>query len=241
MKLVHLRHPVSLQYSDHKPVSWVWYKRYLCHILLFNKYKGHGGHSVLSPLTNSNELTNDLFLQYSCLGELILITSLMKHNIIYIPLLCMVYCLDMELVAFGFVFVVLCFQLQWATGIVITLWRNEQLVETHFPSFCHWSIPIPKIWSPWVVASTTLRSVFIDVLRPGQNGRYFPDDIFKHIFKWNILISIKISLKFIPKGPISNFPALVQRKAWRRPGDKPFSEPMKIMLIKNICHSLSMT
>ena len=42
------------------------------------------------------------------------------------------------------------------------------------------------------------------------NGRHFPDDIFKSIFlNENVLISIKISLKFVPKGQISNIPALV--------------------------------
>ena len=29
-----------------------------------------------------------------------------------------------------------------------------------------------------------------------------------------------------PKGPIKNFPALVQIMAYGRPGDKPLSEPM---------------
>ena len=41
------------------------------------------------------------------------------------------------------------------------------------------------------------------------NGRHFPDDIFKCIFlNENVLISIKISLKFVPKGQINNIPAL---------------------------------
>ena len=44
----------------------------------------------------------------------------------------------------------------------------------------------------------------------------------------NIWISIKISLKSVPKGPIDNIPALVQIMAWRRPGDKPLSEPMML-------------
>ena len=44
----------------------------------------------------------------------------------------------------------------------------------------------------------------------------------------NILISITISLKFVPKGPINNIPALVQIMAWRRPGEKPLSEPMMV-------------
>ena len=43
-------------------------------------------------------------------------------------------------------------------------------------------------------------------------------------------ISIKSSLKFVPKGPINNTPALVQMMDWRRPGDKPLSEPIKVKL-----------
>ena len=73
-------------------------------------------------------------------------------------------------------------------------------------------------------------------LRPRQNGRHFPDDIFKCIFlNENAWISIRISLKFVPKGPINNIPALVQIMAWRRPGDKPSSEPMMIILTTRIC------
>ena len=39
-------------------------------------------------------------------------------------------------------------------------------------------------------------------------------------------ISIRISLKFVHEGQIDNIPALVQIMAWRRPGEKPLSEPM---------------
>ena len=61
----------------------------------------------------------------------------------------------------------------------------------------------------------------------------------------NVRISIEISLKFVPKGPINNIPALVQVMAcrlfkgpinnipalvqvvaWRQTGDKPLSEAM---------------
>ena len=70
---------------------------------------------------------------------------------------------------------------------------------------------------------------WVNTLRPRQYGRHFADDIFKCIFlNENIWISIKISLKFVPKGPINNIPALVQIMAWRRPGDKPLSEPMMV-------------
>ena len=51
----------------------------------------------------------------------------------------------------------------------------------------------------------------------------------------NIRISIKISLKFVPKGPINNIQALVQVMAWHRPGDKPLSEPMLVSLLTHIC------
>ena len=53
------------------------------------------------------------------------------------------------------------------------------------------------------------------------------DDIFKCIFSNEYFrISIKIPLKFVPKGPIDNKSALVQVMAWRGTGDKPFPEPM---------------
>ena len=76
----------------------------------------------------------------------------------------------------------------------------------------------------------------INTLRPRQNGRPIPDDIFKYIFlNENAQISIKISLKFVPKGPIYNIPVLVQIMAWRRPGAKPLSQPMMFNLIMHIC------
>ena len=40
---------------------------------------------------------------------------------------------------------------------------------------------------------------------------------FRLIYHWNL---------FVPKRPINNIPALGQIMAWRRPGDKPLSEPM---------------
>ena len=77
---------------------------------------------------------------------------------------------------------------------------------------------------------------WVNTLRPRQNGRHFPDNILKCIFlNENVWISIKISLKFVLKGPISNIPALVQIMAWRRPGDKPLSEPVMVSLLTHIC------
>ena len=68
------------------------------------------------------------------------------------------------------------------------------------------------------------------------NGRHFADAIFKCIFlNENVWIPIKISLKFVPKVPINNIPALVQILAWRRSGDKPLSEPMMVSVLTHIC------
>ena len=73
-------------------------------------------------------------------------------------------------------------------------------------------------------------------LRPRQNGRHFADDIFKCIFlNENVWIPIKISLKFVLKGSINDISALVQIMTWRRPGDKPLSEPMMVNLPTHMC------
>ena len=67
-------------------------------------------------------------------------------------------------------------------------------------------------------------SVHVNILRPKQNGCKVPDDIFKYLFvNENIQNSFEIWLKFVPRGPINNIPALVQIMAWCRLGDKPLS------------------
>ena len=93
--------------------------------------------------------------------------------------------------------------------------------------------------STWLGRAISGQSVDIKVrhsfntLRPRQ---HFADDTFKCIFlNENVWISIKISLKFVPKSPIDNIPALFQIMAWRRPGDKPLSEAMMVSLLTHIC------
>ena len=81
-----------------------------------------------------------------------------------------------------------------------------------------------------------LLSAVLNTFRPRQNGRHFPEDIFKGIFlNENVRISIKISLKFVPGSPNNNFLGLVQMMAWRRPGVKPLSEVMMLSLLMHIC------
>ena len=72
-------------------------------------------------------------------------------------------------------------------------------------------------------------------LRPRQNGCHFPDNIFKcNCINENVNIWIKILLKFVPKGPINNIPALVQIMAWHRSRYKT-SEPMMVSILMYIC------
>ena len=101
---------------------------------------------------------------------------------------------------------------------------------------CWWTGRI-LTWFPTEYPNLSTRRIkTFNTLRPRQDGRHFPDDIFTCIFlnenEWH---SIKISLKFVPKIPINNITALVQIMAWRRPGDKPLSEPMMVVLPTHIC------
>ena len=108
-----------------------------------------------------------------------------------------------------------------------TLWDCNPFIP---PTICH-DNPGACLWIP-----TAWLSKNVNTLRPRQTGRHFADDIFKCIFlNENVWIPIKISLKFIPKGPINNNPALVQIMVWRRPGAKPLSEPMMGSLLTHIC------
>ena len=66
-----------------------------------------------------------------------------------------------------------------------------------------------------------LPETHLNTLRLRQNGRHFTDNIFRCIFfNENVWISIKISLKFVAKGPVNNIP---------------LSEPMIVRLLMYIC------
>ena len=107
---------------------------------------------------------------------------------------------------------------------VVTMSFSDQVCTT-------WRSIASRRWH----RSTKNDDLCVNTLRPRQNGRQFADDTLKRIFlNENITISIKSSLKFVPKGPINNIPALVQIMAWRRQGDKPLSEPMMVRLPTHI-------
>ena len=55
-----------------------------------------------------------------------------------------------------------------------------------------------------------LRQSYINFSSPGQNGHHFVDDVHRCIFvNKDLCILIRISLEYVPKGPIDNKPALV--------------------------------
>ena len=56
------------------------------------------------------------------------------------------------------------------------------------------------------MATTLSRPQSVNSSPPGQNGRHLTDDIFRcFLMNEKFCILIKISLKFVPKGPINNY------------------------------------
>ena len=55
-----------------------------------------------------------------------------------------------------------------------------------------------------------------------------------HILEWKYVYFIEDFTEFVSNGLINNTQALVQIIAWRRPGDKPLSEPMMVSLLTHI-------
>ena len=93
----------------------------------------------------------------------------------------------------------------------------------------------PVIPLIWFMLSQYVMQMYVNTPRQKRNG-HFGDDILKCIFfNENVWIMIKITLKFVPKCPINNIPALIQTMAWHRPGDKPLSESMMVSLPMHIC------
>ena len=60
----------------------------------------------------------------------------------------------------------------------------------------------------WIFGGNNIIHPPVNLSPPGQNGRYFADDIFNF------------------EGPIDNKGALFQVMTWHRTGDKPLSESM---------------
>ena len=103
--------------------------------------------------------------------------------------------------------------LQMLLPYILSTWNRSSNVKQVFPCFAgHHDYLSPR--GHHVTPGDRDKYLFtwsVNTLRPRQNWRHFADDIFKCIFvDENIKIPIKISLKFVPVGPINNIPALVQ-------------------------------
>ena len=72
------------------------------------------------------------------------------------------------------------------------------------------------LYSAWCMQSIQCRpSINILILRLRQKSRHLANDIFKCIFfNEKFWISLNISLKLVPMGPIDNNPPLVRKIAW---------------------------
>ena len=123
---------------------------------------------------------------------------------------------------------------------MVSKWPNISLI-TNLNWFHIWHCMLTlhtRIWCWYrsVSSTTNSRYQWVNTVRPRQDSRYDAYDVLKCIFlNENVWMLLQIPLKFVPKGPINNIPALVQIMAWRRPGDKPLSEPMSVLVPTHIC------
>ena len=113
------------------------------------------------------------------------------------------------------------------TEILIFLWRYTDPVSTVREKNYSATINFTSSWFHVCIERKRKTRQFTNLSRE-KNDRHFADDIFKQQIFLNekVRFLTKISLKFVPKGPFHNNPALVLIMAWRRIGDKPLSETM---------------
>ena len=102
-------------------------------------------------------------------------------------------------------------------GILYSEYKEERSHKMSFPTrICeYWGALLSKHWGPdnmAAISQTTFSRAF-----PWMKMHEF-----RLKFDWNLFL-------------IDNIPSLVQIKAWRRPGDKPLSEPMLVSLLTHIC------
>ena len=113
-------------------------------------------------------------------------------------------------------------------GLTIALWRRQ--IET-FSASLAFVRKFTFIYIFWTLHYPLLKHIEAETKWPPSSIRHFQ----MHFLEWNAWISLTISLKFVPKVPMNNIPALVLIMAWRRPGAKPLSEPVLIRLPTHIC------
>ena len=140
-----------------------------------------------------------------------------------------------------------CIVSHWIIGVIFL----SNLISSLFTSklLCGKNICVLPVLAPghqqpqyWTLHYAFMSFQLFNTLRLRQNGCHFADNIFKCIFlNENVWIAIQISLKFFPRGPINNIPALVKLLAWHQPGNKPLFEPMMVSLLMHMFHSASVS
>ena len=77
---------------------------------------------------------------------------------------------------------------------------------------------------------------YFNSLRPRQNGHHF-QTTFSNVISWMKMYEfpLRFHWSLFPRVDFNNIPALGQIMAWRRPGDKPLSEPMMVSLLTHRC------
>ena len=114
---------------------------------------------------------------------------------------------------------------------VLHLFNDDTRPQRHISRLPQVGFSQSHVWLRFAWFSPALTHLSLDKM-----VAILADDIVKCIFlNENVWISITISLNFVHEGPINIIPALVQIMAWQRPGDKPLSELMMIILLTHIC------
>ena len=112
----------------------------------------------------------------------------------------------------------------------------EQLFQYKVFNNSHASMGI-KIYSNELGGSKSqVDSLFLYQIEAETKWPPFVWRHFKCIFlNENVWGLVEIPLKYVPECRIDNKQALVQIMAWCRPGDKPLSKPMMVILLTHIC------
>ena len=123
------------------------------------------------------------------------------------------------------------YKISW---VYIFIQNENTLVHLHsekkLPSW-------PPAWTQSSTSDCLFSFVFLNTLRPRQNGRHFPYSISNAFSSWMKMDEFWLIFlwSLFPVVQFTNIPALDQIMAWHRPGDKPLSETMMLSLLTHIC------
>ena len=117
-----------------------------------------------------------------------------------------------ELSTFDFIWRPFCSYMPYLHKISISYWIFYKRINISIDQWTHCNLYPLLCTCPSLRRQIKTRTPF--------RRRHFQ----MHFLEENARILLKMSLKFVPNVRIYNMPALAQRMAWHRPGDKPFSE-----------------